>query len=101
MKFKKTIITINGKKVHGYRVINPGKTFRGLKIFLTKRHQRWSAYEKTTGLYITPPSHPASFSTNTRKDTISMLANHLQGQSEEIWKKVQEQLNYPLKKEIQ
>lgn len=95
MKFKKATATIGKERVSGYRVVNPGKSFRGLKVFLVKRYDRWHAYEKTTGLSITPSSWAGGFSNKTREGIMQIVANFLANQKSG-WEIMQKQLAYPL-----
>ena len=95
--FKKTTAIIGGKTVNGYRVTNLTKEFRGLKIFLKKEFTRWYAYEHTTGKTITPKSWAGGFSNKTRVGILSIVGHFLACQSNERWKSIQKQINYPLK----
>ena len=98
MEFKKATIQINGKSVKGYRVINPDKVFRGLKIFLKKDFDRWYAYEATTGSPLTPSSWAGGYSNRTRAGVIQIIANKFANMSEYYWNYAQKKLNYTLKK---
>ena len=97
MKFKKATITIRGKRVKGYRVINPGKVFRGLKIFVKRDFNSWYAYEATTGSPLTPSSWAGGYSNHTRAGVIQIIANKFANMSEYYWNCAQKKLNYTLK----
>ena len=100
MKFKKKTITIDGEKVQGYEVLNPGTIFRGLKVFVRKSFGCWYTHEKTTGASLTPNSYPSGLSNRTREGAIQISAHYLSTRPEATWEKAQAALNYQLKARI-
>lgn len=98
MKFKRSSITINKKSVNGYNVINPGRNFRGLKVFLVNTLGYWYAYEKTTGRPLTPASHAGGLSNKTRAGIMQILDIFLKQLPEVRWESIQNNICYPLEK---
>lgn len=104
MEFKKGVATIEGKRTDGYHVINPGKVFRGLKVFVAKpvfpnrKINRWYAYEETTGTTLTPDSWQGGLSNHTRAGVMEIVAKKLSETSEFFWEIAQKRLDYQLEK---
>ena len=99
LTFKRTTITINGQATQGYSVEGlDNRIFRGLQVVLVKHSQRWSAYETTTGLSITPSSWAGGYSNKTRKGILQIVSNFLSNAPQSGWTRMQEQLDYKLQK---
>ena len=96
LNFKRTTISIEGKKVKGYTVggLDP-RVYRGLQVVLVK-HRGWSAYEATTGLSMMPSSWVGGFSNQTRQGALQILTRFLSTAPQSGWQAIQECLDYDL-----
>ena len=97
LKFKRTTVIINDEETQGYSVEGlDNRIFRGLQVVLVKHSQRWSAYETTTGLSITPSSWAGGYSNKTRDGILQIVSNFLSNAPESGWDRIQEKLDYDL-----